>query len=492
MQLKMPNFSQLPPEVLSDVVILLDPIALISLSQTSRFFRNFIRPSKLHFAQRLLALELLPEHGGVTPLFRGRDNRLLPPIEHDSWRNAKYACCSCLRLRHHMWFNNHSILGLYLRKPPPGSLAAAQLTDWVPHSDQTSARVLHAHRNAESDRWIMQEARTKYHRASTGLDRLATFDVDDMGPIDRRAEEAEKVICGLKRLERQCLECRFQHGHWNRPTRDNLGTRDAPLIISRQREFLDIFERCFPGFIPRPPKAQLPSIFRVEGNETPYLKLILYVCRCFSCGVWQEMAAFRILPDYDRFSPVADIDTQTAMGAINCNHCEFRKFGHTAFTKVITERALGLAATSLAQIRNRLEFGWRLLKNDIKPGNGLSKHRKSVQELLKGVKHVHVPRTLWHPGGDEANKIASVNAFEMRDKMLSRNQKRVVKIRAFLEENLNVEEYGELVDSWFKLWLFDYEKNAAAYNRMSRVFICIRDDPQHLVRFLLQQNPYEI
>lgn len=129
----------LAPEILCLIVTTLDPISLISLSQSSRGFRSFIQPTRAHFVQRLLSLELLPENNGryrSVPLFRGRDSTMHPDdSDVQAWEGIRYACAGCLKLRSHMHFDNHSILRLGLRKPPPGSTEATKLTDWEPYND---------------------------------------------------------------------------------------------------------------------------------------------------------------------------------------------------------------------------------------------------------------------------------------------------------------------------------------------------------------------
>ena len=60
------SLEQLPIEHLGHIVRLLDPIELISISQTSSRMRTFVKPSRAHFVERLLARELLPELGGPT------------------------------------------------------------------------------------------------------------------------------------------------------------------------------------------------------------------------------------------------------------------------------------------------------------------------------------------------------------------------------------------------------------------------------------------
>ncbi|KAK5657882.1 hypothetical protein OQA88_2431 [Cercophora sp. LCS_1] len=490
----MANLDLLLPELLSSIVINLDPISVISLSQTSRYLRLFISPSHFHFAQRLLALELLPEHGGgVVPLFRGRDNRLTPPFEHQSWKNAKYACCGCMRLRHHMWFGNHSILGLGLRKPPPDSVEATRLTDWVPDSDgMATRRILHARRQAEAE--SRATARMQYHRASTGVYLSASLAVDDMGPIDKRAEQAEKLICGVDRIKRRCLECRFNRGDWNRTTADSYGTPESPLVISRKVGFLDLFERCFPGFSPQLPQDQLPTLFRVMGTSKKHEKTTLHVARCFLCHQWQEMAAFRIFPTYNHFRPSEQFTPGTPPA---CNACEFKCIGDKDFAEKVSDGAMKVATACLSSIQERAELGWRHLTYDyFELETGFHKHLRAMTQLLRSVEML--PKVTFFSGlvaGDEERKEREKKAvadFRLSEDILRANQERVVEVRKYLTENLTDGEYANLVSSWFELWLNEYERNAAAYNRMSKIIITIRDSPEKLVNYLLHEAPYRI
>ncbi|KAJ5731570.1 uncharacterized protein N7483_006078 [Penicillium malachiteum] len=125
-----PTFSTLPVEMQIEILQYLDPIALNSFSQTNQHFRYMISPQRCHFVERLLALECREEEGGVTPIFRARDNQLVPDWDTPDWESMRWACCNCLRLLPHDSFDNHSILRLRYRKPIPGSPAANHVTSW--------------------------------------------------------------------------------------------------------------------------------------------------------------------------------------------------------------------------------------------------------------------------------------------------------------------------------------------------------------------------
>lgn len=153
------NFTSLPQKILCAIFPFLDPIALISLSQASRYYRQVIDPQRCHFVRRLLALELIPAHGGPTPVYHVRSQRLDPSIEDGAaWSDIRFACAGCLRIRSYLQFCPGAVFRRGLRKPPPGSRAASQLSGWESGSDRNKALRRQARRPAEAPelaRWRM-------------------------------------------------------------------------------------------------------------------------------------------------------------------------------------------------------------------------------------------------------------------------------------------------------------------------------------------------
>ncbi|KAK3952972.1 hypothetical protein QBC32DRAFT_184242, partial [Pseudoneurospora amorphoporcata] len=119
-----------PLDILLVILGYVDPISLINLAQTCQVLRATIRPTRANLLQRLLALELIPEYGGIVPLIRSRTIQVSPPMSSKDWQSNKYACGGCLKLLPHTRFDNHNILRLDLRKPPSGSKEANRLADW--------------------------------------------------------------------------------------------------------------------------------------------------------------------------------------------------------------------------------------------------------------------------------------------------------------------------------------------------------------------------
>ncbi|CAG9947003.1 unnamed protein product [Clonostachys rosea f. rosea IK726] len=103
----------LPLELQHLVIQSLDPIGLISLSQTGRFYRQLINPNRKEQVERLLALECLHEYGGDRPILHPDSDKAVagPDWHRDAWpEHHRWACAVCLRLLPHNHFDNHSLL----------------------------------------------------------------------------------------------------------------------------------------------------------------------------------------------------------------------------------------------------------------------------------------------------------------------------------------------------------------------------------------------
>ncbi|KAJ5542665.1 hypothetical protein N7535_005090 [Penicillium sp. DV-2018c] len=205
----------LPVEILEPIFRLLDPIGLISISQTNSYFRKVVQPKREHFLERLLALECTPRY------------------EH------LWACSHCLRMRPlHAGFPLEVWMrGLAYSKPPPGSLAAEsyKYTSWEPSGDVRHRQC------AEETRDFMEEhdIETRYYLSSLSADReegphdrleqrlkdfqrsgMVTFqelDLDEYVDLTQKEEQAlldyenhlvEQEYSGYKRHLRECIRCK--------------------------------------------------------------------------------------------------------------------------------------------------------------------------------------------------------------------------------------------------------------------------------------------
>ncbi|KAK0629400.1 hypothetical protein B0T17DRAFT_525418 [Bombardia bombarda] len=308
------SLSTVPPEILCLVIANLDPISLINLAQTSTQLRILISPSRQHFVDRLLALELLPQHGGIVPIFHARENKLTPSWSDPSWASSKYACAGCLKLLPHMLFDNRSILNLGLRKPPPGSLEATKLTDWEPNYGPG------AHwRRHRSERLAQKQAekvlRQKYNSAVNGLNRPAPPPGQGQWPTpptaaqiaedDALALSVEMTLCGNARHKRFCNECRFQRGDfaWQTKQLAAMGVPvanypEVPIVKSRMVHLPGNLDRFLPGLCgPLLPaditKERHWAVMRSNQDEATTSQMLLWTVRCPGCQKWHEWAAFR-------------------------------------------------------------------------------------------------------------------------------------------------------------------------------------------------------
>ncbi|KAK8092411.1 uncharacterized protein PG998_014896 [Apiospora kogelbergensis] len=314
-----PTFSlgSLPVEIQCCIFRHLDPVTLIAVSQTSSHYRRVISPSKLHFAERLLALELTEEHGGTATIFRPKHNIVSPDWRDPACHSMRWACTDCLRLLPHTAFGNHALLGLGYRKPEPRSPAAAPVSSWEPSRDAPHWRALKRHQQrpdvvfeqkrrraqyagaAAADYGRYTRARDAAHSPPTtsGL-RVVDGGRDEMA---RFALAHERRLAGHQRRLRRCLECSWRRGALRpRATRhDGVvgGSRLVPLAHSRQLRFGCGLDRYFPGFAApagNGPPARGAPVFAVYRDDARDFPFTLHMVRCPRCAAWQELRAFRV------------------------------------------------------------------------------------------------------------------------------------------------------------------------------------------------------
>lgn len=347
------GLSLLPAEVQCDIVRYLDPVTLISISQTNTHFRSLVKPSERHFIERLLALEVLPEHGGMSPWYNPSDSSLDPPCDSPAWSTMRLACPRCRRLLHHRHFDNHAVLKLAYRKPP----AATSVHELPPTSWEPSMSLVYpAQAEVERARLREKRLRRQYFLCVTGghvnvlqnrrpeaaelsvlqecgmpgfedmtedeFDDLEDEETSNILAQNARAIERERV--GRKRLQRRCIECRYQLGRIPMLHAGNLGTTSVPILASRQLPYGTYFDRWFPGLSDhlaskRPPyNPILRRFYRHERRSQP---LTTFVARCGRCANWQELRHFRIGHDFPHWRPY--------------------RLGHTAGTRMWGERRRG-------------------------------------------------------------------------------------------------------------------------------------------------------
>ena len=160
----MASLTTIPVELQCAIIRFLDPIGLISTSQTSRHFRKIIQPSQKHFIERLLQLECDEKEGGIIPLFDPTTNDLSPGWTTPEWKAMRWACSRCLRLLSHDHFNTQSLLKLAYRKPLPGSTASIHISTWdiTPKANPYLPHTTRAKRNQSEQNIEEKSTRRRY------------------------------------------------------------------------------------------------------------------------------------------------------------------------------------------------------------------------------------------------------------------------------------------------------------------------------------------
>lgn len=207
---------ELPCEILHMILLHVDAPTLISFSQTCHLFWAIAQPSRFHHLQRLLAWELDPERGGLIPKIDPNRmdplSKLVPALDDEAaWANTCYACSGCLRLRHHRWFDTHSILGLQYRKPPPDHPAGDTTAEPGNARERWRRRRLRVAEGREPlglARWSTHKPMIKQWRRLHTLSRWIPVD-DSEGQKTLQTE-----LCGYQRHRRLCIECQYTRGKY--------------------------------------------------------------------------------------------------------------------------------------------------------------------------------------------------------------------------------------------------------------------------------------
>ncbi|KAL2158797.1 hypothetical protein VTH06DRAFT_3989 [Thermothelomyces fergusii] len=474
--------ADIPAELVGLIVQQLDPISLISLSQTSRAWRAFISPSRHDFVQRLLALELTPEHGGLVPVFDEVSQTLSPPCESEEWKTARYACCGCMKLLSHMMFDNPAILRRPFRKPPPGSVEArkAAVTDWEPLEPASRWRRIRerAAREEEERRRWRRVVNRRHEPPPNAPDHHPFARVNR--PRDPEAEgEAMRHLVGTARHRRRCVECLYRNG--SMASRGELlpnpaGPAPVPVFTSRHRTFPVFLERMFPGLAKLP--ERLPRHWRALRETTDVLHCTLYVVRCPSCQTWQEYGALRQFLSSYYMGCFAKSD-----GPVLCDHCHLRTYRDP---DLLAQELRSKVCSLLQDYRQTLEYyirlGWRLLCRDfISPIWRIdipwfARYRDVVSRILEGLQI-------------DTNFDLSISDF---DAALDDLRRRFVRYREWVYSELDQRARSKIVCSWFGVWVEDYELLHSTYRWAGEQMAWLDSHPRALLDYVLEKDPYRV
>lgn len=460
----------IPLEILQQIVCQLDPISLIALSQASKPWRALINPLRHDHIQRMLALELLPEHGGIVPLFDEQTAKLVPSWGSKEWKSNKYACCGCMKLRSHMMFSNSAILRRPYRKPPPGSVEAAKaaITDWEPL--EPSARWRRIQERAARE----QEVRAKWARA-------AEPQPDPTNPWLRvpRDKETEaaiaKYLVGTARQKRRCIDCELRLGNWSLLNKPPITTK-VPVVKSRQLRFSAYWDRHFPGLVESLDPNQTPKQWRWYRGSSVSMYCTLYIIRCPSCSTWQELSAFR---EWYLFYKGFRFPVQIS-DRLLCNRCHLATHQDPdLLARELSDGALGMLRHDREQTLSRLAFGWRLISRDFDAQSSdspLAKHKAVGAEILDGLKWAH----------GRKNRII-VGESDLPDL-----RRRFERYKDFIQNEVDPGTRSGLLQSWFGHWVEDYDLIENKYHWLGQQIARLESDPNLVLNYVLERDPYRV
>ncbi|ROW03054.1 hypothetical protein VMCG_05754 [Cytospora schulzeri] len=298
---------------------------------------------------------------------------------------------------------------------------------------------------------------------------------------------SEKHICGTKRHQRMCNECKYERGDYRCHTASNYGTSEVPIIKSRRRNFHTDFERYFPGLFPElfPPSEQrYRSVLPHVPYNTTSTTWMLSMVRCRDCGVFKELAGLCYgsvftdsrpsrHPSWHHRGHIGDSFHPGTESRL-CPPCFSKRYGTEALQQSLVDFALKSAQADLTQAIYFLKFGWlRLnycdewlrgkdcislrdkiatqalrLQNDNEPGDGKGAHpREPDMETLHALYH-ETYHFIYHVVAEDSRKT-----YLRRDRLRD--------------------------------WLDDYEKGERAYWSFKEIIRRINESPGLLVDYAM-------
>ncbi|KAI5460750.1 hypothetical protein BGZ63DRAFT_454940 [Mariannaea sp. PMI_226] len=406
------HIEQLPIELQCSIVQLLEPVGLISISQTNKHFHRLVNPQKKHFIERLLVLECIPKNGGLYPIFRSRDNSLSPEFSDKEWSNMRWLCVGCMKLLSHQYFDNHMILRLGYRKPISGSTILDRISTWSPDPRIIYTSIQKQKQKSPDDIAEEKRLRRRYFISVTsdrslfnhielqecgmeGFEGLTFRQFNKMKAVmkqqllDDNALKIELQRCGSKRHLRKCLECRYIAGQL-KPHPGKPGTLGLPIIVSRATRFNSILDRCFPRIDDYLKAKKPPCIPRVhDATSEPHYGRDrlwnLYMFRCPGCTRWKEIR--EIGKDTFPASPpclqpaawTREYLNESVVHEARCHTCYAKANGRQKLVNVLQSWILQLIRSYIYQIRLVLLMDWQIAA--LNPYRAPGQYRSEVERL---------------------------------------------------------------------------------------------------------------
>ncbi|KAN0099038.1 hypothetical protein V8E51_014701 [Hyaloscypha variabilis] len=452
-----------------DIQVLILPFltstSLISLSQTSQHFRQLIDPQRKDFVNRLLELECTPECGGEVTI--NEHAKIVIPLG-----TVSYACTNCLKIIPHTDFDNHALLRLRFRKPPPESRVSQQLCGWM--SGDAKAQGLKRQidlRNDTLSNWMSQNS-------SSGIPASKLLELYKIGSARNR---------------RICNECKFITGFWSRNAgilsqswrgkhrNSNIGTAAVPVVKGRQRRCHDSTERYFPGLFPIAADSEYPwrwKIYREENCDW----WTLWSVRCPGCATWQERAEFRNGGAYGVKATPADPDEWRQPGwdgphfeEWRCNRCFATSLGKEQLGRELLAFWKRLVDWELSMFNQLLRVGWYAV-------DAIEDATKKKYSWAQIVKRDSVSSQL----------LRKVPTAEEVSKMEVEQRRHYYRILKRWLNNLDdpAAVLGDMMDRhWFRQWSNEYETLEKRIEDLETYTNILEADSGKLVSFALDRYP---
>ncbi|KAI9049396.1 hypothetical protein LZ554_006430 [Drepanopeziza brunnea f. sp. 'monogermtubi'] len=451
----------LPLEIYLLILPLLSATSLVAFAQTNRYFRNLINPDRELLVNRLLELECLPQYGGGEVTINAKAKIIVPS------GLVAYACTRCLRIVPHTHFDNHALLRLRFRKPPPGSRVAGKSGGWV--SGNAKTRGLHRQAELRSDtleNWMRR-----------------------IDPATHSTAEWKALYhIGTDRRRRWCNECKFVTGVWARASSyrsgwesslrtSNIGPVDVPVIKGRHRRCHDSTERFFWDLFPLADDAECPWRFQVHRRENCDWWTLWWI-RCPGCTVWQEVAAFRrgqgsavkATPSDPEFSLEGG---QAQFEHWRCNHCFVAEHGEEELWWELMEFWEEKVDYEVTMFRSNLEDTFGVLDwiEDATEG------RYSWASIL-AMDSISSPQPLTEvPTGRELQEVTDDSA---------RRQYYMILKRWYHTLDHPEEVLGRLLnENFFRSWIDGYEVLEKRVKKLLRRTQMLQQDRSILIRYAL-------
>ncbi|CAG9983511.1 unnamed protein product [Clonostachys byssicola] len=419
-----------PGEILNHIITFLDPRGVWMLSKTCKYMRDVIKPGRSEWLDFMLQMESWPTFGGGTSLFTGSDFNPISDLR--LWRDHYWVCVGCMELLTHEHFNNQSLLQLAYRKLDP---EAPVVTSWKP--------------SLRGKKWGQE------------------------GPKYSASDEHERL--GAKRRHRLCNECLFRLGRlkskWITAQGTHGGTLKTPIQISRFVCFPSALDRYFPNVgealgLPGPDGGIFTSHMQ---------RWVLYMARCPTCSVWQELSMFRVGGSFPAWSPAHDGEGNVRYrGGLNhedfhiddltCHACCLRYQGFGYLCVDLLDWYCLLMKSTRFEIDLQLLSGWSAIRWNQRRFN--RKYKKDIRRILQDMEHMYQKR---HRPDSELG-YQEVALVEMR-------------YREFIEiwEKMRMEGQiasGKLTEgSLFSSWFINFPRVLATWRWLRECQDAVENDP---------------